>query len=138
MKKSTGNSLKPSFNTAETVCRAVHNPDQSFVVKLLLRKDGNKRPSQCKFELGTYADHASNFKAWRSADWEPFMMLAVTDGEGYSNDNMVYTWGRWHRPRCQCRHRRMATVSFQAIACHLHFGRPLPFGMDGQQATQQE
>jgi len=92
VKISKSNSLRSSFVEAETVCRAVHDPDQPFVVKLLHRKDGNKRPLQCKFEWGTYADHARNFEAWRSAGWEPFMMLAVTDGEGYSNVNMTHMW----------------------------------------------
>ncbi len=80
-----------SFADAEYVCNAVHYQDQSFHWKLLRRKDGCSSV-ECKYVTGTYAEHSRNFLADRSAGWEVFMMLAVTDGVGHTSDHITHTW----------------------------------------------
>ena len=92
MNKYVSDHILAEWGDSITICKAIHYPDQSFVIKLISRHTSTKKPSCVRFEYGTLADHAAHFAEWRKSKLEIFLMLAITDGQGHSSENVQATW----------------------------------------------
>jgi hypothetical protein len=80
------------FSDAVSVCRALHDEDQPFTVKLLQRDSSTGRVTSATFKHAVLAEQASMFASWRHNGVEPFVMVGQTPVGGISRENVSGTW----------------------------------------------
>lgn len=76
------------YYEAWQVCRALHG-DAKFSLKILRREPGTAKVVECRSTHGHFDKHRALFKIWQKKGWEPFVVVAETDGEGAARTNIV-------------------------------------------------
>ncbi|MBN3803200.1 hypothetical protein GXB81_09050 [Paraburkholderia sp. Ac-20336] len=81
-----------SFHDALAVCRAVHGEDQPFTIKWMMRGDDGKSVLKVESTWGTLEEQQKYFAASRADGWEAFMLVGMTNGEGFSKSCVTGSW----------------------------------------------
>lgn len=85
------NPIRKAWLDTATTFQSIHYDTQPAWIRLLKRGAAGKIVS-ANHVLGTYAAHAEKFSDWQKEGVEVFLLTSVTDGEGYTSDNVDHTW----------------------------------------------
>nr|WP_057924736.1 phage/plasmid primase, P4 family [Burkholderia ambifaria] len=81
-----------SFHEALVVCRAVHGEDQPFTIKWMLRGEDGKSVLKVESTWGTLTEQQKHFAASKADGWEAFMLVGMTNGEGFAKSSVTGSW----------------------------------------------
>lgn len=81
-----------SFHEALVVCRAVHGEDQPFTIKWMLRGEDGKSVLKVESTWGTLTEQQRHFAASKADGWEAFMLVGMTNGDGFAKSCMTGSW----------------------------------------------
>jgi P4 family phage/plasmid primase-like protien len=85
--------LDKAFTEAYTVIETIHGADISFQMLTFDREEGTNHAWPVENHYGALESQVARLPGYHTKKLEPFILVGMSDDEGYANKNILKTWG---------------------------------------------